>query len=100
VLKDEQIRRAVAGEPNEGMIVVLDGAGDFLAIDQLHSHRSAVFNEALEIPDFLQCLFRRARPFSLLSRIRVSYLFFRIAWGSTETPPSCTEEAERLSDSP
>jgi hypothetical protein len=66
VLEDEQIGRAFAGEPDERMIVVFDGAGDFFTIDQLHPHGRAVFDELLQIPDFFQRLFRRARSLALL----------------------------------
>ena len=88
MLKDEQIRRAIAREANEGMIVILDRAGDLFAIDQFDSHRGAVFDEALQIADFLECLLRRARSLALLSRNDFSYLFFLTTWESTERPPS------------
>src|ERR1051326_2798368 len=99
VLEDEQIGGAVACQPDERMIVVCNRAGDFFTIGELPAHRRGVFNEPLQVADLFQCLFGGPRTFSLLSRSRISYRFFRVCWGSTEMPPSC-EEAEKLSVSP
>jgi hypothetical protein len=68
VLEDEEIRLALAREADEGLIVVLDGAGDFLAVHHLHAHGRRILDEALEILGLFKRLFGRARrlPTNLL----------------------------------
>ena len=94
VLEDEEIGRAFAGQSNKRVVVIFDRSCDFFAVNQFHAHRRAVLDEVLQIADLLQRLFRRPRrSFALLSRIRFSYLFFRVSRGSTETPASFEEDA-------
>src|SRR3954471_14910562 len=64
VLEDEQIRFAIAGEPDEALIVVFDHAGDLFAVGHFHANGSALFNQALQILGLFESLFRRARGFS------------------------------------
>ena len=64
VFKDEQIGFAVAGDADEALIVILDGALDFFAVHHLDAHQRRAFNQLFEILDLFKGLLRRACGFS------------------------------------
>ena len=73
MLEDEQVRFSLAGEANEGMIVILDDTDDFLAARHLDADDRAVLDQLLEILRLLEGLLRRTRGFAGLCRILISF---------------------------
>jgi hypothetical protein len=63
VLEDEKIRGLSPGYTNESAVVIFNNAGDFLVIGQLHPNGDFLFNEVLQILDFLESLLRWAGRF-------------------------------------
>jgi hypothetical protein len=73
VLEDEQVRLALPGDPDEGLVVVFDHADHFLTAGHLHADRRRFFDQLFEVAGLLKRLLGRARGFSaLLCRTRVS----------------------------
>jgi hypothetical protein len=66
VLENEEIGLALAGDPDEGLVVILDGSYDFFAAGHLDAHRRCVFDELLQILSLFERLFGRAPGFATL----------------------------------
>ena len=64
VLENEEVGLALAGQADEGPVVVFNRAYHFLPILHLHADGRGILNQALEIPDLFKRLFRRAAGFS------------------------------------
>ena len=62
VFEDEKVRAVFAGEPDEGMIVVLNRAGDLLAVGEPYPYRDLGLDQVLEVPYFFEGLLGRAIP--------------------------------------
>jgi FMN phosphatase YigB (HAD superfamily) len=58
---NEQIGQSFTGDANNIFVVILDPAADFLAIDQFHHHRSAVFGKSVDVLGFTESRFRRGK---------------------------------------
>jgi hypothetical protein len=72
VLEDEEIRLALAGQPDEGVVVILDYAVDLFTVQHFHAHGRRVLDQLLEVLGFLKRGFRGASRFALLCRNRFS----------------------------
>jgi hypothetical protein len=66
VLEDEKIRLALAGQPDERLVVILDRPHHFFAAVHLYANRRAALDQQLEVLGFLEGLFGRASRFSTL----------------------------------
>jgi hypothetical protein len=64
VLENEQVGFTLSGQADEGLVVILDDAGHFLAVFQLYADRRRVLDQQFEILCLFKRLFRRARGFS------------------------------------
>jgi hypothetical protein len=62
VFKDEQVGTVRARQPDEGVVIILDGARDLLAIGQFHAHGDVRLNEMLEVSHLFEGLFGSAIP--------------------------------------
>jgi hypothetical protein len=64
VFENEKVGLAFSRQADEGLVVILDGAGHFLSIFQLDADRRRVLDQQFEILCLFKRLFRRARGFS------------------------------------
>ena len=63
-LKMKRLGNVRAGDADETLIVIFDGAAHFLAIDQFHADGNLCVDQMLQILDLFKSLFRRARMFA------------------------------------
>ena len=64
VFENEQVGFTLAGQADEGLVVILDDANHFLSVFQLDSDRRRILDQLFEIFCLFKRLFRRARGFS------------------------------------
>jgi hypothetical protein len=64
VFENEKIGFTLAGQADEGLVVILDDAHDFLPVFQLDSNRRRTLDQLFEVLCLFKGLFRRARGFS------------------------------------
>ena len=64
VFENEKIGFTFAGQADEGLVVILDDADDFLSVFQLDSNRRRILDQLFEILGLFKGLFRRACGFS------------------------------------
>jgi hypothetical protein len=64
VFENEKIGFTLASQADEGLVVILDDADDFLSVFQLDSNRRGTLDQLLEVLCLFKGLFRRARGFS------------------------------------
>jgi hypothetical protein len=64
VFENEKVGFTLAGQANEGLVVILDNANHFLPVFQLYSNRRRVLDQLLEVFCLFKGLFRRSRRFS------------------------------------
>ena len=77
MLEDKEVRLSVAGEPDEGLVVILDDALDLFAVRHFDADTGAGLDQLLEVLGFLEGVLRGARRFSLWWwRNSFSYFFF------------------------
>ena len=64
VLEDEKVGFALAGQADEGLVVILDDADHFFSIFQLDPDQRRILDQLFEILCLFKRLFRGARGFS------------------------------------
>jgi hypothetical protein len=63
VLEDEEVRGLRAGYAKKSPVVIFHNTGDLLVIGEFHANGDFLFNQVLQILDFLESLFRRPGSF-------------------------------------
>ena len=66
VLEDEQVRLVLAGQPDERLVVILDGADHIFSVRQLDPNGRGIRDQFLEVAGLFERLFRSAPGFSAL----------------------------------
>src|ERR1035438_829549 len=62
--ENEKVGLPLAGQADERLVVVLDGANHFLSVFHFDADRRRILDQPLEILGLFKRLFRRARGFS------------------------------------
>jgi hypothetical protein len=63
VLENKKVGFTLAGQADEGLVVILDDANHFLSVFQLDPDRRRILDQQFEILCLFKRLFRRARGF-------------------------------------
>src|ERR1035438_6010905 len=64
VLENEKVGFTLAGQPDERLVVVFDGANHFLSVFHFDADRRRILDQPFEVLGLFKRLFRRARGFS------------------------------------
>jgi hypothetical protein len=63
VLENKKVGFTLAGQADEGLVVILDDANHFLSVFQLDPDRRRILDQQFEILGLFKRLFRRSRGF-------------------------------------